>query len=160
MGVTCRLQCSMTIPVPRREVFSFFEDPRNLGRITPPWLNFRIVNPEGVEMREGAEIDYVIRWQGLPMKWKTRIIRYDPPRGFVDEQVRGPYRLWHHEHTFEETPQGVAIRDCVNYRLPFGFLGRIAHGVVVRKQLEAIFAFRQKAIAEIFGPPIHADKRG
>ncbi len=143
----------MTAPAPLTEVFRFFEDPRNLGRITPPWLNFRIVNPDAVRMRAGAEIDYVIRWQGLPMKWRTRIAGYNPPRSFVDEQIRGPYTLWHHEHTFEETPNGVVIRDQVDYRLPLGVLGRIAHAVVVKNQLLEIFRFRQKAIAEILAVP-------
>jgi len=141
----------MTAPLPLAEVFRFFEDPGNLGRITPPWLNFRIVNPGRVQMREGAEIDYLIRWQGLPMKWKTVITRYDPPHGFVDEQFRGPYSLWRHEHTFEETPDGVAILDRVDYRLPFGPLGRFAHAVLVENQLLEIFRFRQKATAEILG---------
>jgi ligand-binding SRPBCC domain-containing protein len=143
----------MTVPLPVAEVFSFFEDARNLGRITPPWLNFRIVNPEGIRMRPGAEIDYVIGWMGVPMKWKTVIREYQPPHRFVDEQARGPYSLWHHEHTFEETAAGVVIRDRVDYRLPLGFLGRIAHAVTVRRQLQAIFRYRQAAIAGIFQVP-------
>lgn len=143
----------MTAQAPLAEVFRFFEDPRNLGRITPPWLNFSIVDPDGVQMRAGAEIDYVIRWQGLPMKWKTVIREYDPPRRFTDEQARGPYALWHHEHTFEETRAGVAIGDRVDYRLPWGVLGRIAHAVVVKRQLLEIFRFRQRAIAEVLGVP-------
>lgn len=143
----------MVAPVALAEVFRFFEDARNLGRITPPWINFQIVNPEGIAMREGAEIDYIIRWQGLPMKWKTLITQYDPPRCFVDEQLRGPYSLWHHEHTFEETAEGVAIRDRVVYRLPLGPLGRIAHALMVKRQLLEIFRFRQAAIAKILAVP-------
>ena len=147
----------MTTTVPLPEVFRFFEDPRNLGRITPPWLNFAIVVPKGVpggtQMRKGAEIDYVIRWQGLPMKWKTLITEYDPPVRFVDEQARGPYALWHHEHTFEEMADGVTIRDRVDYRLPLGVLGAIAHAVMVKRQLLEIFRFRQGAIAKILGVP-------
>jgi len=147
--MTYRLQCSMTAPLLLAEVFRFFEDARNLGRITPPWLNFQILDPEGIEMRPGAEIDYLIRWQGLPMKWRTIITQYDPPHSFVDEQLRGPYSLWHHEHTFEETAGGVVIRDQVDYRLPLGPLGRIAHAVMVKNQLLEIFRFRQGAIAQI-----------
>jgi ligand-binding SRPBCC domain-containing protein len=143
----------MTAPVPLEEVFRFFEDPRNLGRITPPWLNFRIVDPGSVQMRAGAEIDYVIRWQGLSMKWKTVIREYNPPLKFTDEQARGPYALWHHEHTFEETAAGVVIRDRVDYRLPLGVLGQIAHAVMVKGQLLEIFRFRQRAIAEILDVP-------
>src|SRR5438270_507189 len=112
----------MTAPVPLAQVFRFFEDARNLEKITPPWLNFRIVNPDHIQMRKGAEIDYVIRWMGLPIRWKTVIQEYDPPRKFVDEQSRGPYSLWRHTHIFEETKAGVVIRDRVDYRLPFGIL--------------------------------------
>ena len=139
----------MTAPVPLARVFEFFEDARNLEKITPPWLNFRIVNPDGIRMRAGAEIDYVIRWMGVPMKWKTVIAEYDPPHRFVDEQARGPYSLWHHEHTFEETAGGVLIRDRVDYRLPLGWAGRIAHAVLVKRQLLEIFRYRQRTIAQI-----------
>ncbi|MDE3195557.1 MAG: SRPBCC family protein [Acidobacteriota bacterium] len=151
--MTYRLECSLTLKLPLSEVFSFFEDPRNLGRITPPWLNFRILNPESLVMKAGAEIDYVIGWLGLPMKWKTVITGYDPPHRFIDEQARGPYALWRHEHTFEETPEGVVIRDRVDYRLPLGILGRIAHALLVRRQLEAIFRYRRKTIAAILAAP-------
>jgi len=144
----------MTAPLPVAEVFAFFEDPRNLARITPPWLNFRILNPESIRMRAGAEIDYVIGWLGLPMKWKTLIVTYDPPRLFIDEQARGPYALWHHEHTFEPTAGGVAIRDRVDYRLPLGVLGRVAHAVMVKRQLLGIFRYRQTAIARILNVPL------
>ena len=143
----------MIVPLPVDEVFSFFEDARNLGRITPPWLNFRIADPDGIRMQAGAEIDYVIRWQGIPMKWKTVIGVYEPPVKFVDEQVRGPYDLWHHAHTFEETHRGVVIRDRVHYRLPLGTFGRIAHALVVKRQLLEIFRYRQRAIAKILDVP-------
>lgn len=143
----------MTAPVPMADVFSFFEDARNLGRITPPWLNFRILNPESIRMKPGAEINYVIGWMGLPIKWKTVIQAYDPPRFFVDEQASGPYRLWHHEHTFEQTGAGVVIRDRVDYRLPFGILGRLAHALLVKRQLLEIFRYRQATIARILNVP-------
>jgi ligand-binding SRPBCC domain-containing protein len=148
-----RLEATMNAPVPLERVFRLFEDPRNLAKITPPWLNFRILHPESVRMREGAEIDYLIRWLGVPMKWKTLITRYEPPHLFVDEQVRGPYTLWHHEHTFLETGAGVEIRDRVDYRLPLGTLGRIAHALVIRRQLLGIFRYRQAAIARLIGVP-------
>ena len=143
----------MTAPLPVTEVFAFFEDARNLGRITPPWLNFKIVNPEGIRMRAGAEIDYVIGWKGLPIKWKTVIESYEPPHRFIDEQASGPYSLWHHEHTFEETDTGVIIRDRVDYRLPFGIFGRMAHALLVKRQLLEIFRYRQATIARILNVP-------
>lgn len=139
----------MTAPVPLATVFRLFEDPRNLEQITPPWLNFRILDPDRVAMRAGAEIDYIIRWLCVPLKWKTNITEYDPPHQFVDEQARGPYSLWHHEHTFEETPAGVIIRDRVDYRLPLGVFGRIAHALLVKRQLLEIFRYRQESIQRI-----------
>ncbi len=139
----------MTVSAPFAEVFEFFQDPRNLERITPPWLNFKILNPEQVVMRKGELIDYVIRWMGVPLKWRTRIADYAPPTMFIDEQIRGPYSLWHHTHTFEETASGVRILDQVDYRLPLGLLGTIAHAVMVKSQLLQIFRYRQAVIAKI-----------
>jgi ligand-binding SRPBCC domain-containing protein len=143
----------MTAPLPLTEVFAFFEDARNLGRITPPWLNFRIVNPESIRMKAGAEIDYAIGWMGLPIKWKSVIKAYEPPHCFIDEQASGPYSLWHHEHTFEETGGGAIVRDLVDYRLPFGIFGSMAHALLVKRQLLEIFRYRQATIARILNVP-------
>lgn len=153
-----RLTCNMAAPVPREQAFTVFEDPYNLARITPPWLNFRIVSPEHVTMRQGAEIDYLIAWFGLNIKWRTVITRYDPPREFIDEQIRGPYTLWHHEHRFvaitlPDGRVGTQISDQVDYKLPLGRLGQIAHAMTVKKQLLGIFRFRQRAIAELLDVP-------
>lgn len=142
----------MKAPAPLGEVFPIFENPYNLAKITPSWLNFRILTPN-LRMRAGLEIDYIIKWLGLPMKWRTLITRYDPPGIFVDEQAKGPYALWRHFHTFEETPDGVIISDRVQYRMPLGILGRIANAVLVRHQLLGIFRYRQKAIAEMLNRP-------
>ena len=90
---TYRLECSMSVPVSLREAFAFFENPDNLARITPAWLNFRITSPQPLQMRKGAEIDYQIRWLGVAFNWKTIITEYEPPFFFVDEQAAGPYRL-------------------------------------------------------------------
>ena len=148
----------MTTAVPLARVFQIFEDARNLERITPPWLNFQILNPDAIRMRAGEEINYVIRWMGVPMKWKTIIRAYDPPRMFVDEQAKGPYRLWHHEHTFEETAAGVVIRDRVDYRLPFGLLGQAAHALLVKGQLLEIFRYRQAGVAKMLAQPVVASE--
>ncbi len=131
--------------------FEVFENPYNLAKITPPSLNFQVVSKEHVEMRKGAEIDYVIKWLGLPIKWKTVIEEYQPPYLFVDRQEKGPYSLWRHQHTFEETPEGTRVADHVDYVLPLGSLGSIAHAVMVKRQLLEIFEFRQKALGKIFG---------
>src|ERR1019366_598930 len=103
---TYRLECSVSVPVSLQEAFAFFENPHNLARITPPSLNFRIASPERIQMRKGAEIDYQIRWLGLPLKWKTAIAEYEPPFFFVDEQVAGPYA-----HRSEERRVGKECRS-------------------------------------------------
>lgn len=131
-------------------MFRVFEDAHNLARITPPWLNFRILTGR-IDMRPGAEIDYVIRMNGLPMKWKTLITEYEPPSYFVDLQMKGPYSLWHHRHDFVETPDGTIVADTVDYSLPFGPLGHLAQALMVRRQLLEIFDYRQNAMPELLG---------
>jgi ligand-binding SRPBCC domain-containing protein len=143
----------MTAPVSIARAFEIFENPYNLAKLTPAWLNFRVVSREEIVMRAGAEIDYVIRWMGFPIRWKTRITAYDPPLGFVDEQESGPYRLWRHQHTLQETATGTVVSDCVTYQLPLGILGGIAHRLTVKRQLLEIFRFRQRAIAEMLEAP-------
>ena len=142
----------MEAALPLEVVFKFFQDPRNLARITPPHLNFRITT-SGVEMRKGALIDYQIRWLGVPMKWRTLITDYHPARGFIDEQLRGPYKLWRHHHDFQEANGVSVISDRVEYELPWGILGPVAHVLAVGRQLRGIFAYRQRAIAKILGVP-------
>jgi ligand-binding SRPBCC domain-containing protein len=148
---TYTLRCEMISGRPLAETFAVFEDPYNLAKITPPWLKFRVTSPERVQMWQGAEIQYVIRWLNVPIRWNTRITQYDPPQKFVDEQEQGPYTLWRHQHTFEETSAGTKVKDEVHYTLPFGFLGRLVHAVVVRRQLLAIFRYRQTELGKIFG---------
>lgn len=132
------------------QTFAFFENPHNLARITPPWLGLTIRSGERLVMRAGLEIDYTIRWLGLPVAWKTVIREYEPPFRFVDEQAKGPYRYWRHTHTFEERPGGTLVLDHVAYELPFGWLGKLAHRLVVHKQLRGIFLYRRQALQEIF----------
>ena len=148
---TYSLEREMRVPVSLQETFAFFEDPRNLARITPPWLKFRVTSTAGAQLRKGAEFEYEIRWLGIPLTWKTVIAEYEPPFYFVDEQAAGPYLFWRHEHTFHPSEDGTIVQDRVEYALPLGIFGRIAHGLLVRRQLREIFDYRQAVLGEIFG---------
>jgi ligand-binding SRPBCC domain-containing protein len=130
---------------PREEVFAFFADAANLQRLTPPWLHFHIVNPE-IVIRRGVLIDYRLRIHGVPLRWQSEISRWEPPAAFVDEQRKGPYRRWVHTHTFEEERGGTRVGDSVEFEPPFEWLT----GRFVMRDVRAIFAFRQQALAKIF----------
>lgn len=131
-------------------VFAFFKDPRNLETITPPWLGFRIVAASDEVVRNGTRIRYRLRLFGIPMAWESRITEYVESSHFADEQVTGPYSRWYHRHRFRAVDGGVEMTDDVEYRLPFGLLGRLAHWLVVRHQLNAIFDYRTTVIAARF----------
>ena len=141
-------QCELWLPLPPEELFPFFADAGNLDAITPPWLHFRIVTPRPIEMRAGALIDYKLRVRGVPLRWRTLIREWNPSHSFVDEQIRGPYRQWVHRHTFELKDGGTLARDIVHYAVPFDF---IAHRLLVRPDIEKIFAYRQEALRKKFG---------
>jgi ligand-binding SRPBCC domain-containing protein len=145
-----KLERRQRIPAPPDEVFAFFGDPENLGRITPPWLRFIILTPPPIEIDKGALIDYSIRWGGLPVRWTTMITQYDSPHRFVDQQLSGPYSFWHHTHTFADRGGETEMGDTVLYSLPAGFLGRITHTLLVRRQLGEIFDYRARVIEEFF----------
>lgn len=143
-----RFELELWLPRPRSEVFAFFADAANLDRLTPPWLGFRILTPPPIVLRQGALIDYRLRLHGLPLRWRTRIEVWDPPRRFVDLQLRGPYRLWHHTHTFTEQGGGTLCRDVVRYAVPGGpWIDRL----FVRRDLRRIFAHRSEVLRRLFG---------
>jgi ligand-binding SRPBCC domain-containing protein len=135
------------LPRPPQEVFPFFADARNLETLTPPWLNFKILTPAPIAMQEGTLIDYRLRVRGFPVHWRTRINLWDPPNHFVDEQLRGPYRQWIHEHTFESKDGGTLARDHVQYAVPFDFL---VYRWLVRPDIEKIFQYRAAELARHF----------
>jgi uncharacterized protein YbjT (DUF2867 family)/ligand-binding SRPBCC domain-containing protein len=150
---THRLVASQLVARPRDEVFAFFARPENLGRITPASMGFEFLT-EDREMRSGLEIRYRIRpLLGIPMTWTTRIEDYDPPFGFRDIQLSGPYARWEHTHTFESVPGGTLVRDEITYAVPFGPLGEVAHRLVVRNELERIFRHRSEVIGSLFATP-------
>jgi ligand-binding SRPBCC domain-containing protein len=142
-----KFESELWLPRPLEEVFKFFSDAANLDLLTPPWVNFRIVTPSPIAMHRGALIDYRLRVRGMPIRWRTRIIEWNPPHRFVDEQLHGPYRQWHHEHEFQSKDGGTLVRDRVRYAVWFDFL---VHRFVVRPDVERIFAFRQQKLRELF----------
>ncbi|MEO8189989.1 MAG: SRPBCC family protein [Acidobacteriota bacterium] len=144
------LETTTRVSAPLEQVFGFFSDPANLAQITPPWLRFRMASPAPSRMEEGARIEYRIRWMVFTLRWVTVIARWVPGVEFQDRQERGPYKTWIHTHRFDREGDRVLMRDRVEYELPFGVLGRIAHALLVRRQLEGIFDYRRRAIENIF----------
>jgi len=144
------LRTSVLLPVPIDRVFPFFAAAENLARITPPELGFLVRTPSPIDMRSGALIDYTIKLWGLPLRWRTKITRWNPPFEFEDTQLRGPYAKWVHRHTFTAAGVETVMADEVRYRLPFGLLGRPAH-FIVRRQLRRIFTYREQVMRSLLG---------
>ncbi|MFY9941923.1 MAG: SRPBCC family protein [Desulfobacterales bacterium] len=149
-----RLTRSQHLPIGVDHAWAFFADPRNLPRITPGWLRFRLTAPPGGPMHPGMILTYHLTpfWR-LPCRWVSEITHVCAPRLFVDEQRLGPYRLWHHLHRFEEAAGGVTMHDVVHYALPYGHLGRLLHRALLHNRLQAIFDFRRERLTEIFAGP-------
>lgn len=146
-----RLEREQIVKRPLDEVFAFFARAENLERITPPWLNFRLLTPGPIEMGPGTLIDYRLRLHGLPLRWTSKIELWDEERLFVDEQVRGPYRLWRHVHEFVPVGRSTCVRDQVQYALPLGWLGDVLGLPIVRHDLSRIFDYRRTAVTRLLG---------
>jgi ligand-binding SRPBCC domain-containing protein len=136
---------------PIEEVFEFFSEAGNLEAMTPPWLGFRILTPQPVVMVAGARIHYRIRWHGLPLSWLTEIVLWNPPTEFVDVQLWGPYRIWHHTHRFTSVRGGTQMVDEVRYALRFRPFDRLVHRFLVKSALDDIFAYRAAKMVELLG---------
>ena len=146
------LQSSQIINATIDRAWDFFSDPRNLSRITPPELDFKVLTALPERIHPGMMIEYRVRpLLGIPVRWLTEITHVEQGKFFVDEQRIGPYRIWHHEHHFKPLENGrLEMTDKVTYVLPFSPFSEIMHPLIVKPQLAKIFAFREKAVNEIF----------
>ena len=145
------LETEQVVAAGIEETFAFFSNAANLDAITPPSLDFTILTPPPIEMREGTLIEYRLGILGMPIHWLTRIDAWDPGRSFTDTQLRGPYALWVHRHSFAPRRDGTLIRDRVDYALPAPFLTAPIHALFVRPMIEKIFAYRREVIARVLG---------
>ncbi|MBP6517184.1 MAG: SRPBCC family protein [Chitinophagales bacterium] len=140
------------LPISIRKAWDFFSSPKNLSVITPPEMDFKILTAlDDKEIYDGMLIDYTVKpLLGVPMHWQTKIINVKPLEVFADTQLKGPYKLWHHTHTFVEKDGGVLMKDIVRYELPFGVLGDWVHSLIVRKKIASIFAYRKQVLEKLF----------
>lgn len=140
------------LPISIRKAWDFFSSPKNLSVITPPEMDFKILTQlDDKEIYDGMLIDYTVKpLLGVPMHWQTKIINVKPLEVFADTQLKGPYKLWHHTHTFVEKDGGVLMKDVVRYELPFGLLGDWVHSLIVRKKIASIFAYRKQVLEKLF----------
>lgn len=141
------LLSEITLPGSLENVFDFFSDAYNLQQITPPYLNFEILTSRPIKMATGTLIDYKLRLRGIPIRWRTRISTWEPPFRFVDEQLKGPYKIWRHEHTFEAQGNSTLARDRVHYVSPLAF---ITHPLMVTRDVKRIFEYRSAKLKSIF----------
>jgi ligand-binding SRPBCC domain-containing protein len=147
-----RLERRQFVARPLDEVFAFFAEAGNLERITPPWLSFRVLTPDPVQMAIGTLIDYRLRLHGIPLGWTSQIEVWNPDSPtpqFVDRAIRGPFSLWHHRHRFSASGDGTIVSDEVHYAPPLGALGEVANRLIVARDLDRIFAHRHQAVAQI-----------
>ncbi len=148
LGEVHTLRRVQRLAAPPDAVFPFFGDAGNLEAITPPLLRFRILTPRPIAMHAGTLIEYRLRLHGIPVRWVTQILDWEPGGRFVDSQIKGPYALWHHTHDFAPDKEGgTVMTDTVRYALPGGPVGELARRLVVARDLETIFDFRRDAVA-------------
>ena len=140
------------LPIDMEKAWDFLSDPKNLKTITPDYMGFDIISGADRKMFSGQIIQYILTpILGIPFRWVTEITHVDQGKYFVDEQRFGPYTFWHHKHFFNKIKDGVEMIDIVDYRLPFGVLGRMAHPLFIKKKLNQIFDYRYKILENKFG---------
>ncbi len=151
-GSVFRLHTKQNVPISINEAWSFLSDPANLKQITPNYMGFNIISGTDRPMFAGQIIQYIVTpVLGIKTNWVTEITHVIDLKYFVDEQRFGPYSLWHHKHFLKEIPGGVEMEDIVDYKIPFGFLGRLMHPIFIQPKLNEIFEYRRKKIIELFG---------
>ncbi|GLU44969.1 SRPBCC family protein [Allomuricauda sp. NBRC 101325] len=151
-----QLTSKQVFPIPKQKAWDFLSDPKNLAVITPPHMGFHILSGADRPMFQGQIIQYIVKpFPLISTKWVTEITHLKDGDYFVDEQRFGPYALWHHKHFIKEVPEGVEMEDIIDYKLPFGILGRLVHPIMVKKQLQKIFEFREAKLIELFGKVNH-----
>ena len=140
------------LPIDKKKAWDFFSSPKNLSKITPPEMDFKILSSlNGEEIFEGMKIDYTVKpLFGISVRWQTEICKVDNQNYFTDRQTKGPYKSWEHTHTFIEKHNGVLMTDIVNYELPFGFIGNFANSILVKRKIESIFDYRKKILEKLF----------
>ncbi|MES2800564.1 MAG: SRPBCC family protein [Bacteroidota bacterium] len=140
------------LPMNMVDAWTFFSSPENLAKITPPSMDFKMTSKAESSIYDGMIIDYKVKpLMGIAVKWRTEIDKVVFQKQFMDRQLKGPYKVWEHTHTFTESDGGVLMNDVINYQLPFGFIGRIAHGLFVKRKLESIFNYRKETLIKLFG---------
>ncbi|RZS90675.1 SRPBCC family protein [Aquimarina brevivitae] len=147
-----QLQAKQKLPITLEEAWNFLSDPKNLKTITPDYMGFQILSGADRPMFPGQLIQYIVTpIAGIKNKWVTEITHVKDKEYFVDEQRFGPYALWHHKHFIKEIPGGVEMEDIIDYKIPFGIIGQLAHPILVKPKLNEIFEYRKKALIQMFG---------
>lgn len=151
-----QLHSKQALPISKGDAWNFLSDPNNLKIITPNHMGFNILSGADRQMFPGQIIQYKVSpFSGYTTKWVTEITHVRVGEYFVDEQRFGPYALWHHKHFIKEISDGVEMEDIIDYKIPFGVLGQLAHGLFVKKQLLEIFRYREARLTELFGKIEH-----
>ena len=146
------LHKNQKLPISLDKAWEFLSNPKNLKVITPDYMSFNIVSTIDRPLYTGQIIQYIVTpLLGIKTQWVSEITHIEEKRYFVDEQMYGPYALWHHKHFVKEVPGGVELEDIIDYKVPLGLLGQLVHPFLVKPKLEEIFNYRQEKLLELFG---------